>query len=153
MECFCFRYRDESKLCDGAQPFRNVSVRQRHVASTLCTASSFKLTVQCSLFFLTSEYPQRVSELSDKVSRLEQQLETEIQQKRESVKKFLDMDLKLVDLEQQLETEIKQREEAVEKLQCMDIKVVDLEKRLEENSQMATDNESQVCFCSSVLTM
>ncbi|XP_062307656.1 centromere-associated protein E [Osmerus eperlanus] len=116
--------------------------------------------------------PQRVSELSDKVSCLEQLLETEIQQKQDAMEKFQDMDmkmvdleqkleteikqkqdamekfqdmdLKMVDLEQKLETEIKQKQEAMEKLQVMDIKVVDLEKRLEENSQMANEDETQM---------
>ncbi|XP_067084045.1 centromere-associated protein E [Osmerus mordax] len=116
--------------------------------------------------------PQRVSELSDKVSCLEQLLETEIQQKQDAMEKFQDMDMKMVDLEQKLETEIKQKQdamekfqdmdlkmvdleqkleteinqkqEAMEKLQVMDIKVVDLEKRLEENSQMANEDETQM---------
>ncbi|XP_046871864.1 centromere-associated protein E isoform X2 [Hypomesus transpacificus] len=90
------------------------------------------------------EAMEKFQDMDMKMVDLEQQLETEIKKKQEAMETFQDMDMKMVDLQQQLETEIKQKEEAMENLQGMDMKVVDLEKRLEENSQMATNDETQM---------
>ncbi|XP_074471799.1 uncharacterized protein LOC141756161 isoform X2 [Sebastes fasciatus] len=61
--------------------------------------------------------PDRMHELSRKVSNLELQLEMEIQHKEEAVRKTETLDGRVAELELHLQTEVQQRQEALEKIQ------------------------------------
>ncbi|KAK2856612.1 hypothetical protein Q5P01_005347 [Channa striata] len=85
--------------------------------------------------------PDRMCELSEKISNLELQLQTEAQQKQECVEKKLETEQRLAELELQLQTEAQLKTEAVEKVKIFEIRVADLEKRLEDWSHTETETE------------
>ncbi|XP_017280085.1 centromere-associated protein E isoform X2 [Kryptolebias marmoratus] len=108
--------------------------------------------------------PDRVSELSKKVSDLKSQLEAEVQQKEEAINKTESLDGKVAELQLQLQAEAQQRAEAIEKMTAAEKKAADLERQLlqtearqkEETAETAVtadkkveDLERQVCIAES----
>uniref|UniRef100_A0A667XU91 Centromere-associated protein E n=1 Tax=Myripristis murdjan TaxID=586833 RepID=A0A667XU91_9TELE len=117
--------------------------------------------------------PNRIHELSDKVSNLEVQLELETNQKDQAVMKAQTLDAKVAELEEQLKTEAQQKQEAQEKIETveqrlgeldlklqseaqekqdatewvemLELKVADLERQLAQQSQVPSETE-QVCL-------
>ncbi|XP_065819584.1 centromere-associated protein E isoform X1 [Labrus bergylta] len=79
--------------------------------------------------------PDRMRELSSKVSHLEMQLEMEIQQKEEAMMKVETLDDKVSELEQQLQMENQQKGEAMMKVETLDDKVSELEQQLQTENQ------------------
>ncbi|TMS12229.1 DNA repair protein RAD51-like protein B [Larimichthys crocea] len=75
--------------------------------------------------------PDRMRELSGKVSNLEQQLEIVSQQKEEAITKIETLDGRVAELELQLQTEAQQKHEALEKIQTVDQKAAELQLQAE----------------------
>ncbi|KAM3860991.1 uncharacterized protein ACN63O_014403 [Diretmus argenteus] len=116
--------------------------------------------------------PNRLDELSDKVSNLQQQLEIETNQKEQAMTKVETLDGRVTELELQLETEAHQKSEALEKLgtvvqskaeldlqlktevqqkleaiekaEMLEFRVADLEKQVEEQTQMPGEADDQM---------
>ncbi|KAM3861530.1 uncharacterized protein ACN63O_014984 [Diretmus argenteus] len=116
--------------------------------------------------------PNRLDELSDKVSNLQQQLEIETNQKDQAMTKVETLDGRVTELELQLETEAHQKSEALEKLgtvvqskaeldlqlktevqqkleaiekaEMLEFRVADLEKQVEEQTQMPGEADDQM---------
>ncbi|KAM9546096.1 LOW QUALITY PROTEIN: centromere-associated protein E-like [Salvelinus alpinus] len=91
-----------------------------------------------------------LNKLSEKVSRLEIQLENEARQKQEAMEKVETFERRVAELEMQLEklqmptdaqleNEVQQNQEAMEKGAVFESRIAELEKRLEEKSQMPAD--------------
>ncbi|XP_037606181.1 centromere-associated protein E isoform X27 [Sebastes umbrosus] len=79
--------------------------------------------------------PDRMHELSGKVSNLELQLEIEIQHKEEAVRKTETLDGRVAELELHLQTEVQQRQEALEKIQTAEQRAAELELHLQTEVQ------------------
>ncbi|KAF7218526.1 transcript variant X3, partial [Nothobranchius furzeri] len=79
--------------------------------------------------------PSQSRELSEKVSQLELQLEVEVQQKEEAMKRANLLDDRLAELQLQLQSEALQKREAAEKMESAGQKLADLERQLQEQSQ------------------
>ncbi|KAM6992315.1 centromere-associated protein E [Tautogolabrus adspersus] len=90
--------------------------------------------------------PDRMRELSGKVSNLEMQLEMEIQQKEEAMTKVETLDGRVSELEQQLQlqTEHQQKEEAMTKVQSSDGRVSELEHQLQTENQQEEEAVTKV---------
>ncbi|XP_076026646.1 centromere-associated protein E [Genypterus blacodes] len=113
--------------------------------------------------------PDRMHELSGKVSNLETLLEMEVQQKEQAVAKAETLDGRVAELELRLETEAEQRreaeeaterraaeldlqlqdqaqqrQEAVEKAEMLEIRMADLEEQLGERSQTQSNADDQM---------
>ncbi|XP_078130438.1 centromere-associated protein E isoform X2 [Sander vitreus] len=79
--------------------------------------------------------PDRMRELSGKVSALELQLEMESQQKEEALTKVEFLHGRLAELELYLQTEGQQKQEALEKMQTTEQNVAELELQLQTEAQ------------------
>ncbi|XP_071755303.2 centromere-associated protein E [Centroberyx gerrardi] len=79
--------------------------------------------------------PNRMHELSDKVSNLELQLDIETQQKEEAITKAETLGGKVAELELQLGAEAQQKQEALEKMETTEQRVVELELQLQTEAQ------------------
>ncbi|KAM9339637.1 LOW QUALITY PROTEIN: centromere-associated protein E [Symphorus nematophorus] len=79
--------------------------------------------------------PDRMRELSGKVSSLEMQLEMESQQKEEAMTKVETLDGRVAELQLQLQTEAQQKLEALEKMQTTEQRVAELELQLQTEAQ------------------
>ncbi|KAF3702525.1 Centromere-associated protein E Centromere protein E [Channa argus] len=86
----------------------------------------------------------KAERLDSRVAELEAKLQTEAQQKQECVEKILEMENKLAELELQLQTEAQLKMEAVEKVEMLEIRVADLDRQLEEQSHTKTETEEQM---------
>ncbi|XP_041660515.1 centromere-associated protein E isoform X2 [Cheilinus undulatus] len=88
--------------------------------------------------------PDRMHELSGKVSNLELQLELEVQQKEEAVTKAETLEGRVSELEQQLQTESQQKRAALEAMEMLEVRVSDLERQLEEQSHGPSNSDEQM---------
>lgn len=117
--------------------------------------------------------PDRLQELSGKVSSLEMQLEQESQEKETALSNLDVLKGRVVELQLELDTEVQHRREALEKVQTgeqrraaleallhteaqqrleatqkadtLALRVMDLEKQLGEHSDVDTETNEQVC--------
>nr|XP_046266272.1 centromere-associated protein E isoform X2 [Scatophagus argus] len=80
-------------------------------------------------------YPDRMRELSGKVSTLELQLEMESKQKEEAMTKVETLDGRMAELEVQLQMEAQQKQEALEKIQTAEQKAAELQLQLQTEAQ------------------
>ncbi|XP_036974713.1 centromere-associated protein E isoform X4 [Acanthopagrus latus] len=85
--------------------------------------------------------PDRMYDLSGKVSNLEQQLEMETQQKNEALEKVQTLDGKVAELELQLQTEAQQMQEFLEKIQTAEQRAAELELQLQLQTEAQQKNE------------
>ncbi|XP_029903592.1 centromere-associated protein E isoform X7 [Myripristis murdjan] len=83
--------------------------------------------------------PNRIHELSDKVSNLEVQLELETNQKDQAVMKAQTLDAKVAELEEQLKTEAQQKQEAQEKIETVEQRLGELDLKLQSEAQEKQD--------------
>ncbi|XP_028262364.1 centromere-associated protein E isoform X2 [Parambassis ranga] len=79
--------------------------------------------------------PDRMRELSGKVSNLEMQLEMESQQKEEAMAKMETLNGRVAELQAQLETEAQQQQDTLEKMQTTEKKAAELELQLKTEAQ------------------
>ncbi|XP_071384535.1 centromere-associated protein E [Centroberyx affinis] len=79
--------------------------------------------------------PNRMHELSDKVSNLELQLDIKTRQKEEAMKNAETLGGKVAELELQLGAEAQQKQEALEKMETTEQRVVELELQLQTEAQ------------------
>ncbi|XP_070705808.1 centromere-associated protein E [Pempheris klunzingeri] len=88
--------------------------------------------------------PDRMRELSEKVSNLELQLDMESQQKEEAMTKVETLNGRVADLELNLQTEAQQKQEALERLQTTEKRVTELELQLQTEAQQKQDAMEKV---------
>ncbi|XP_035534959.1 centromere-associated protein E [Morone saxatilis] len=86
--------------------------------------------------------PDRMRELSGKVSHLELQLEMESQQKEEAMAKVETLDGKVTELQLQLQTEAQQKQEALEKIQTAEKRAAELELQLQLQTESQQKHEA-----------
>ncbi|XP_039980620.1 centromere-associated protein E isoform X2 [Xiphias gladius] len=79
--------------------------------------------------------PDRMRELSGKVSNLELQLELESQQKEEAMTKVETLDDRVAELQLQLQTEAQQKQGALEKIQTIEQRAAELEQQQRAEAQ------------------
>ncbi|XP_030578140.1 centromere-associated protein E isoform X1 [Archocentrus centrarchus] len=79
--------------------------------------------------------PDRLQELSGKVSGLEMQLEKEIQEKEEATSKAETLHGRVAELQLQVQTEAQQKQETLEKMQTIEQRTADLEVLLQTEVQ------------------
>ncbi|XP_051816800.1 centromere-associated protein E isoform X2 [Acanthochromis polyacanthus] len=82
--------------------------------------------------------------LEERVAELQLQLETEAQQRQETLEKILTTEQKAAELELQLEAGAQQKLEAMEKVEMLELRVADLERQLEEQSHNKTETDEQM---------
>lgn len=89
------------------------------------------------MFFSHRDFvsPDRMHELSGKVSNLEMQLEMESQQKEEAMAKMETLNCRVAELQVQLETEAQQKQDTLEKMQTTEKKAAELELQLKTEAQ------------------
>ncbi|XP_051265823.1 centromere-associated protein E isoform X4 [Dicentrarchus labrax] len=86
--------------------------------------------------------PDRMQELSGKLSHLELQLEMESQQKEEAMAKVDTLDGKVTELQLQLQTEAEQKHEALEKIQTAEKRAAELQLQLQLQTESQQKNEA-----------
>ncbi|XP_030293944.1 centromere-associated protein E isoform X3 [Sparus aurata] len=86
--------------------------------------------------------PDRMHDLSGKVSNLEQQLEIETHQKKEALEKAQTLDGKVAELELQLQTEAQQKQEFLEKIQTVEQRAAKLELQLQLQTEALEKQET-----------
>ncbi|XP_073334857.1 centromere-associated protein E [Pagrus major] len=86
--------------------------------------------------------PDRMHDLSGKVSDLEVQLEMETQHKKEALEKVQTLDGKVAELELQLQTEAQQKQEFLEKIQTAEQKAAELELQLQLQTEVLEKHET-----------
>ncbi|GLD65996.1 centromere-associated protein E, partial [Lates japonicus] len=88
--------------------------------------------------------PDRIRELSGKVSNLELQLEMESQQKEEAMTKVETLDRRVAELQLQLQTESQQIQEALKKTQTAEQRAAELELQQQTEAQQKLDAMEKV---------
>ncbi|XP_023132106.2 centromere-associated protein E isoform X2 [Amphiprion ocellaris] len=86
----------------------------------------------------------KVETLDERVAELQLQLGTEAQQRQETLEKILTTEQRAAELELQLETGGQQKLEAMEKVTMLELRVADLERQLEEQSHNKTETDEQM---------
>ncbi|XP_040921131.1 centromere-associated protein E isoform X3 [Toxotes jaculatrix] len=88
--------------------------------------------------------PDRMRELSGKVSNLELQLEMELQQKEEAMSQVETLDGRVAELQLQLQTEAQHKQEALEKIQTAEQRAAELELQQQTEAQQKLEAMEKV---------
>lgn len=93
------------------------------------------------VIFSSTEFasPEPLNQLSKEVFDLKLQLEAEVQQKEEAIKKAGTLDGKVAELQLQLQVEAQQRTDATQRMTAAEKTVADLERHLQTEAQQKED--------------